>query len=160
MIEQDAAIARVVDSPKARRAGDRGGRPKVVEVGERDLGAVTDAAPRGIDHGLGKVDADVAEPAGEQRLRKTRVAAGEIEHGVTRLELRPERRDQLGPVLEVARRVGVCLLGPPLGLRIVLLGAHQALRRSGCLRTKRRMPRQCQSVRLVKKLLSVAASQR
>src|SRR5262249_58012291 len=95
-----------------------------------------------------RVDTAIAQSASEQRLAEAAVSAGEIEDVVARLELPPERDDQVRAVGEVRADVGVRPLGPVgrLPCVLVLLGGHSASRRSGCFRTKRAIPRACQSV--------------
>ena len=83
-----------------------------------------------------------------QRLAEAAVAAREVEHLVARLEVRPERHDQLSAMRQVCRDIGVGALRPVGRLARVLaaLVRHNASRRSGCLRTNRAIPRACQSV--------------
>ena len=121
--------------------------------------AVAEPAPGRLDHRLARVDAAVVHAEPEQVLAEAAVAAREVEDDVARREPRPERDDELGAVSEVGVRVRVGRLGPALRLRVVLLrAAHSARSRSGCLRTKRRIPPQCQSVRRSRKRRSLARS--
>ena len=78
-------------------------------------------------------------------------ATSEIEHVVPARQRAAERRDQFGAVVEVGGGVRVRGVRPARGLLRVLaglrlLGAHRRPRASGCLRTKRAMPRACQRV--------------
>jgi len=118
--EERLPIARVVDRAEAGGRLDGGGGSEVVQVGLVDLGARPDAPSRRVHHRPGHVDADVVESRGEQRLGEPRIAAGEIEHPVAALELRPERDHQLRAVPQVTHGVGVLLVGPALGRDVVL----------------------------------------
>ena len=91
-------------------------------------------------------------------IAEAAVAAREVEDNVAGDEPRAERDDELGAVREIGVRVRVGRLRPALGLRVVLLGAQNARSRSGCLRTKRRSPLQCQSVRRSRNRRSLARS--
>ena len=146
--EEGAAVARVVDRAEDRRRGDRARRDVVVEVALVDGSGFTESRARRADHLRGRVDPAIAEAAREQRLTQAAVPAGEVEHLVAGREGRPERDDQVGAMGEVRRDVRVGALRPVRRLARVLtaLVAHSARSRSGCLRTKRAIPRACQSV--------------
>ena len=146
--EEHRAITRVVDGAEDGRRRDRARRLVVVEVADVDFGAAGESHARGLHHLLREVDASVAEPAREQRLSQPAVAAREIEHLVPRFQPRSERRDQRGAMGEIRGDVRVRVFRPVRRLPrvLVLLRAHSASRRSGCLRTKRAIPRACHSV--------------
>ncbi len=148
VLEEPAAVPRVVDRAEDGRRRDRMRRHVVVEVAEIDIGSSAESPARRVDHLRGGVDTPVGQAASDESVPEPAVAAGEVEHDIAGHQARAERGDQLGSVLEVGRDVGVGALRPVRRLACVLpaLVGHSARSRSGCLRTKRAMPRACQSV--------------
>ena len=148
VLEERAPVPRVVDRAEDGRRRDRLRRHVLVQVAEVDLGSAAEPASRRVDHLGGGVDAAVAKAAREQRVAEAAVAAGEVEHLVSGPERRPNRRDQLGAVREIGADVRVGAVRPVLRLARVLVAkvTHKARSRSGCLRTKRAIPRACQRV--------------
>ena len=160
MTEEGSPVARVIDRAEDSRRGNRTRRDVLVEVADLDRSAVAESPPGLRDHLGRRVDTAVAEAPRDEQLAETGVPACEVEHLVAWLETRPERRDEIRPMREIGRCIGVRLLRPVAGLPgvLVALGAHRARRRSGCLRTKRAIPRACQSVCRERKRLSMTAA--
>ena len=155
--EEREAIVDEMERAEDRRRRDGLRRRVGRQVAELERSAIAVAAARHVEHRLARVDSAVADATGGERRHRRAVGARQIEDRVAPLERRPERDDDLGAAAEIALRVAVLVLGEALG-ELVVLGAHSARSRSGCLRTKRRIPRQCQSVRRVKKRRSVTAA--
>ncbi len=144
--EERAPVPRVVDRAEDGRRGDGRGRDVLVQVACFDDGAIAESALRRLDHLRGRVDSAVAKAARDQQRPEASVPAGEVEHLIPRHELGPEADDELGTMREIGCRVSVRALRPVLRLPRVLVVLHRASRRSGCLRTKRAIPRACQRV--------------
>src|SRR5262249_30326126 len=124
-----------------------------------DLDAVAERAPGDLDHARAPVDAAVVDPERDQMTAEPAVAAGEVEHLVTGGELRAVLDHEPRAARVVPLGVGVVEAAVLLRDRVVLRDdvAHRAFSRSGCLRTNRTTPAQCQSVRRVSQRLSVSA---
>ena len=159
-VEERNAVARVVDRAEHRRRGHALGRRVVVEVALGDDRPVAEPTTCRIDHLRCRVDAPVPKPASDKGLPQAAVTAGEIQHLVAGRERSPERDDQLRSVVEVGADVRIGLLRPVPGPTsvLVVLRRHSASSRSGCLRTKRAIPRACQSVCRERKRRSITAA--
>src|SRR5262249_33230273 len=103
--EERAAVTRVVDGAKEGRRRDRLRRRVRVQVAELDRRTSAEASPRLVHHLGGRVDSAIAEATSEQPLAEASVAAGKVEHLVSRLEPRPELDDEIGTMVEVGVRV-------------------------------------------------------
>ena len=158
VLEERAPVARVVDRAEDRRRGDGRRRDVVVQVAELDRSAIAESCLAASTISGGRVDSAVAKATREQQLSEAAVAAGEVEYLVARHELGPSADDEIGAVREVAsprRRRRAPSSPPPARVLVVL---HSASRRSGCLRTKRAIPRACQSVCRERNLRSITAA--
>ena len=160
--EERRAVVRVVDRTEdGRRRHGRAGHEDV-QVSDPHRGPIAQSAPRRVDHGRLGVDARVPQAARKQVLAEAAVAACEVEHLVTRPERGAERRDQLGAVLEVRPRVRVLGVRPRRRLArvLVVLRRHSRASVSGCLRTKRAMPRGARASGVEEALVDHAAPSR
>src|SRR5262249_23227099 len=110
--EEGGAVAGVVEGAEAGRRGNRAGRRELVQVSECDLGSPVEAGARRLAHRRAGVYARVREPAREQMLAETAVAARQVDHAVARLEPGAELDDQPRPMLEVRARIRVLALRP------------------------------------------------